>query len=172
LDIVITKKFSFLVYLASCLALSSNLFPVILDTVCRSSFHHPPDRADFRPTDWANFQTYLENQFPFDPGLHNEIAFKTCVENFSVAVLKALAVSTTKCRSRGDPRLPKPALIQDEIRLKNRLRKRWQVTRVPPLIAEVNRLQWSVSRKLNEWRNDQWIVILESLDPKTNRCLG
>ena len=30
--------------------------------------------------------------------------------------------------------------------------------------AEVNRMQWSVTRRLNEWRNDQWSETLESID--------
>jgi hypothetical protein len=58
-----------------------------------------------------------------------------------------------------------PAGIQDEIRLKNRLRRRWQVTRDPALKAEVNRLQRSVTGRLNERRNDQWSETLHSLDP-------
>jgi hypothetical protein len=48
--------------------------------------------------------------------------------------------------------------------LKNRLRRRWRVTRDPALKAKVNRLQRSVTRRLNEWRNDQWSATLESLD--------
>ena len=40
--------------------------------------------------------------------------------------------------------------IQDEIRLKNRLRRQWQITRETALKAEVNRLQKSETRKLNE----------------------
>jgi hypothetical protein len=32
--------------------------------------------------------------------------------------------------------------------------------------AEVNRLQRSVTRRLNEWRNDQWSATLVSLDPE------
>jgi hypothetical protein len=84
-----------------------------------------------------------------------------CVEN-SGAVLKALAASTSKRRPRDDPRPPIPAGIQDEIRLKNRLRRKWQVTMDPALRAEVNRLQRSVTK----WRNDQWSVTLESLNPE------
>ena len=34
------------------------------------------------------------------------------------------------------------------------------------LIPEVNRLQRSVTRRLNEWRNDQWSATLESLHPE------
>jgi hypothetical protein len=83
----------------------------------------------------------LEDQIPFDPELHDGMAINTCVENVSGAVLKALAASTPKRRPRADPRPPIPAGIQDEIRLKNRLRRQWQVTKDPTLKAEVNRLQ-------------------------------
>ena len=131
LDIAVTKDVPFQVLLTSCSALSSDHLPVLIDTACRSSFHHPPDRPNFRRTDWANFQTHLEDHIPFDPELHNGMAIETCVENLSGAVLQALAASTPKCRPRDDPRPPIPAGIQDEIRLKNRLRRRWQVTRDP-----------------------------------------
>ena len=90
----------------------------------------------------------------------------TCVENVSGAVLKTLAASTPKCRPRADQRPPIPTGIQDHIRLKNRLRRQWQDSRDPALRAEVNRLQGSVTRRLNEWRNDQWSSTLESLDPE------
>ena len=42
----------------------------------------------------------------------------------------------------------------------------WQITRDPALRAEVNHLHRSVTRRLNEWRNDQWSAALESLDPE------
>ena len=65
----------------------------------------------------------------------------TCVENFSGAILRAPEASTPKRRPSGNPRPQIPAGIQDEIRLKTRLRRGWQVTRDPALKAEVNRLQ-------------------------------
>jgi hypothetical protein len=163
LDIVITRDLRSSVYLTSCSALSLDHLPAIIDTSCRSYFQHQPDRPDFRPTDWANFQAQLEAEIPFNPELHNVMAIDTCVENVSGAVLKALTISTPKRRPRDDPRPPIPAGIQDEIRLKNRLRRQWQVTREPTLRVEVNRLQRSVTNRLNEWRNDQWSATLESL---------
>jgi hypothetical protein len=87
LDIAVTKDLPFPVYLTSCSALSSDHLPVLIDTACHSSFHQLPDRPNFRRTDWANFQTHLEDQMPFDPELHNGMAIDTCVENFSGAVL-------------------------------------------------------------------------------------
>ena len=134
--------------------------------MCRSSFHRPPNRPNFRRTDSANFQTHLEDNIPFHPKLHNGMAIGKCVANFSGAVLQALTASIPKCSPRDDPRPPIPASIQDEIRLKNWLRRQWQVSRDPVLKAEVNRLQRSVTSRLNECRNDQWSATLESLDPK------
>jgi hypothetical protein len=40
--------------------------------------------------------------------------------------------------------------LRHEIRLKNRLRRQWQITRDPALKAEVNRLKKSVTPRLNE----------------------
>jgi hypothetical protein len=94
------------------------------------------------------------------------MAIDTCVENFSGAVLKALAASTPKSRPRADPQPLIPASIQDEIRLKNWLRRQWQVTRDPTLKTEVNRLQRLVTHRLTVWRNDQWSATLASLDPE------
>jgi hypothetical protein len=94
------------------------------------------------------------------------MAIDTCVENFSGAVLKALAASTPKRRPRDGARPPIPAGIQDEIRRKNWLRRRWQITREAALKAEVNRLQKSVTCRLNEWRKEQWSATIESLDPE------
>jgi hypothetical protein len=94
------------------------------------------------------------------------MAIDTCVENFSGAVLQALEASTPKRRQRDDPQSLIPAGIQDEIRLKNRLRWRGQDTRDPGLKDEVKCLQRSVTRRHNEWRNDQWSATLESLDPE------
>jgi hypothetical protein len=154
----VTKDLPFPVYLTSCSALSSDHFPVLIDTACRSSFHHPPDRPNFRRTDWANFQAHLEHQISFDPELHNGMVIDTCVESFSGAVLQALAASTPKSRPRDDPRPLIPAGIHDEIRLKNRLRRRWQVTRDTAQKDEVNRLQRSVTRWLNEWRTTSGVL--------------
>ena len=140
--------------------------PVLTDTAFRSSFNHPPDCPDFRRTDWTYFQNRLEDQIPFNPELHNELEINTYVENYSGAVLKALAASIPKSRPRDDQRPPIPAGIQDEIRLKGRLRRQWQVNRNHALRAEVNLLYRSVTRRISEWRNDQWNATPESLDPE------
>jgi hypothetical protein len=94
----------------------------------------------------------------------DEEAVNKCVEELTSAIQEATAASTPRRRPRADPRPPLPASIQDEIRLKNRLRRQWPITRDPVLKAQINRLQRSVTYQPNEWRKDQWSDALESLD--------
>jgi hypothetical protein len=154
------------VYLRACSALSSDDLPVLIDTTCRSSFRNMPARPDYRRTDWVKFQASLEETLPSTPLLPNKGEIDTCVEEMSSAILEALATSPPESRPRDNQRPPVPACIQDEIRLKNGLRRQWQITRDPALKTDVSRLQWSVTHHLNEWRNDQWSGMLDSLDPE------
>ena len=83
------------------------------------------DRTDFMCTDWANVQAHLEDQIPFNPKLRNGMAMDTCTENYSSTVTKALAAFAPRSHLCDDPRPPILAGIQEEICLKNRLRKEW-----------------------------------------------
>jgi hypothetical protein len=118
LDIVKTRHLPSSLHLTSYSALCSVQLPERIDTGCRSSFQHPPDSPDFRRTSWANLQAHQEAEIPFNSEFHN-IAIYTSVENFSGAVLKALAASTSKRCPRDEPRAPISAGIRDEIRLKH-----------------------------------------------------
>jgi hypothetical protein len=129
LDIMITRYLPSSEALSSCSAISSDHLPVLTDTGCRSSFQQPPDPSDFRRTDWVKFQTHVVTEIPLIPELHDGNYIDTCVENFSGPILGALAASSPKRRRNGDPRILIPASIQDEIRLKNKMRRWWQVTR-------------------------------------------
>lgn len=148
LDIVITKDLVTPMYL-TCSALSSDHLSLLINKRCRSSFLGPPDRPDLR-TDCSKFQACLEAGPLSKPDLPNEVAIDACDEELSSAISKSLTDSTPKRRPRDDPRPPIPACIQDEIRLKSRLRRQWQITRDPALKAEVNRIQRSATNKLNE----------------------
>jgi hypothetical protein len=136
-----------------------------MDTRCRSSFLNLPDHPDFRRTNWVKFQACLEDRLPCTPILRSGVEIDTCVKEVSSAITEALAASAP-----GDALLtihgPPPARIQDDISLKHRLRRLWQITRYPALKAEVNRLQRSVTHQLNEWRKEQWNATLESIDPE------
>jgi hypothetical protein len=96
--------------------------------------------------------------------VNDEETIDKCVEELTSAIQEVTVASAPRRIPRANPRTPLPASIQDEIRLKNRLRRQWQVTRDPALKTQVNRLQMSVTYRLNEWRNEQWSGTLETLD--------
>jgi hypothetical protein len=93
----------------------------------------------------------------------DEEAIDKCLEELTSAIHKATAASAPKRRPRADPRPTIPASIQGDIRLKNRLKRQWQITRNTSLKAKINRHQRSETWQLNEWRNAQWSDAFESL---------
>jgi hypothetical protein len=113
--------------------------------------------------DWAAFQACLEHRLPGNPVVVDEEEIGKCLEELTSAIHEATAASAPRRRPRAYPRPPLPASIQYVIRLKNRLRRQWQIMRDPVLKAQINRLQRSVTWQLNEWRNGQWSDALESL---------
>jgi hypothetical protein len=164
LDIVVVKDFVLPLYLTVCPALSSDHLPVLIDTTCRTSFQRLLDRPDFKRVDWAAYQACLEDRLPGNPVINDEESIDKCVEELSSAIQEALAASAPKSRPRADPRPPLPAGIGEEMHLKIRLKGQWQVTRDPALKSRSNRLQRSVTHRLNKWRNEQWSDVLESPD--------
>jgi len=156
---VVVKDFVLPVHLTVCHALSSDHLPVLIDTNCRASFHDPLDRPDFTRTDWSTFQASLEARLSGNPDVNDEKAIAKCVEEMTSAIQAVLPASAPKRRPCTDPRSALPASIQDEIRLKTRMRWQRQVTTDPALKARFSRLQRSVTYRLSELSNT-----LESLE--------
>jgi hypothetical protein len=129
LDIVFVKDF----VLPVNLALSSGHLPILIDTTCQSSFQNLLDCPDFTRMYWFTFHSFLYDRLPGNTLVNDEEAIDKCVEEMTSAIQEATAASVPKRRPRADPRPPLPASIQDEICLKNRLRRQWQVTRDPAL---------------------------------------
>jgi hypothetical protein len=112
------------------------------------------------------FQACLEAGLPSESDLPNEMAIDACANELSTTISKALAESTPRV-ARVMPHALRYRLgIQDEIRLKNLFRRKWQISWEPALKAEFSRLQKSLTNQLNEWRNDQLSSMLEILDPE------
>jgi hypothetical protein len=73
--------------------------------------------------DWAALQACLEDRLPGHPFVVNKEAIHKCVEELTSAIQEATAASAPRRRPRADPQPVVTACIQDEIRLKNRLRR-------------------------------------------------
>ena len=167
LDIAVTKDVPFQVYLPSCYSLSSGHLQVLIDTALPTSFPRPPERPNFRRTEWAIFQTQVADRIPFDPESQTGMTIDTYVENFYGAVLQALA----ECIPQYRPRETHCLRYRPVFRTK-RLRKRWQITREPALKDEVNSLQCSVTPGSMSGGTTSRVRHSNPSIPKTNRCGG
>jgi hypothetical protein len=166
LDIVLVKDFVLPLHLTVCPALSSDDLLVLIDTTCRTSFRNLLDRPDFKRMDLVAYQACLEDRFPGNPSVNDEQAIDSCVEELSNAIQVSIAASAPRRRPRADLQPALAAEIRDEIRLK----RRWQVTRDPTLKVMVNRLQRSVSHRLNEWQTSNGAMRWNPWTVRTSRC--
>jgi hypothetical protein len=80
-DIIVVKNFVLPVYLTVCSALSLDHLPILIDSMCRSSFHNPLDRTGFTRMDWAAFQACLDDRLSGNPVVNNEEAIDKCIED-------------------------------------------------------------------------------------------
>jgi hypothetical protein len=118
-----------------CSALNSDHLHILIDNTCRSSSQNLLDRPDITLMDWASFQACLDDRLLGNTAGNDEEAVDKCVEELTSAIQEGTEVSAPKRRPRADPRPLLPGSTQDEISLKNRLRRQWQVTRDPALKA-------------------------------------
>jgi hypothetical protein len=123
LDIAVVKDFILPLHLSVYSALGSDHLPILIDTKCQLFFQNLLDIPDFTRMDWAAFQACLEDRLPGNPVVNNEEAIDKCIKELIGAIKEATAASGPKRRLCADPRPPLLDSIQDEIRLKNRLRR-------------------------------------------------
>ena len=83
LDIVLTKGPDTPMYLTMCSTLRSDHLPVLIDSICRSSFLNVPEHPDVRRTDWVKFQACLVDRPPSTLKLPNEVEIDRRVEELS-----------------------------------------------------------------------------------------
>jgi hypothetical protein len=141
-------------------ALSSDPWTVLIDTTCRKSFQNPLDGPDITQMVWTEIQACLEDRVPGNPMVNDEETSALRSWPAPSRRPKRHLLSSTAYQ----PAISLPTSIHDVIRLKNRLKRPWQVTRDPSLKGQVNRLQTSVTYLLSEWRNEQLSDPLESPD--------
>jgi hypothetical protein len=124
LDTAVVKDFVLPVHLTVYPAFSSDHLPVLVYITCWTSFRNLLDRTDFKRVDWVAYQACLEDRLPGNPPVNDEEAIDKCAQGLSNTIQEVLAASAPRRRPRADPHPYLHAGIQDEIRLKNRLKRR------------------------------------------------
>jgi hypothetical protein len=140
LDIVIVKDFVLPVHLT--VAMRSGRITYSSTRSAEHFFKNHQTIPTSRERTGPYFRLASKLDCPGNPAINNEEEIGKCVEKMTSAIL---AVSTPKRRPYADRRPPPPAGIQNEIRLKKRFRRQWQVTRDLALKSRVNCLHRSVT---------------------------
>jgi hypothetical protein len=99
--------------------------------------------------DWAAFQACLD-EIPGNTVVNDEEAIGKSDEDLTKAIQEATAASAPKRDPVPTSGFIYPLVFRMKKRLKDRLRRQWQVSRDPALIVQINRLQRSVTYRLNE----------------------
>jgi hypothetical protein len=76
---------------------------------------------------WPAFRACLKGIVLGNSMVNNEEAIDKCIEELTCAIQEALAASAAKHRPHTNPQPPFPINIQDEIYLKNLLKRQGQV---------------------------------------------
>jgi hypothetical protein len=143
--------------------------PVIIDTTCRSSFFQLPERR---------FLAHWLCHIPRSPGRQNSvqsgITRRCSIWHVRWETIRRYSGEFGSFHFQQSPArwlaAPMADRIEDEICPKNRLVRKRKITVDPALKAEVNRLQRSVNRQLEEWTYTSGARRCYLLISKTHRC--
>ncbi|GFT06572.1 probable RNA-directed DNA polymerase from transposon X-element [Trichonephila clavipes] len=129
--------------------LSSDPNPVLIDLALNNSL--PKNLRTLKSTNWIKFQEIVFNSIPGNPVIDTN-NIDNAINNFTGMITSAIS-ATTVTKVINTPHLRLPHHIRELIKIKNRFRKQWQLTRNPLLKREVNSLQRQIRAQISEHRN-------------------
>ncbi|GFW76961.1 probable RNA-directed DNA polymerase from transposon X-element [Trichonephila clavipes] len=144
--------------------LSSDHNPVLIDLALNNSL--PKNLRTLKSTNWIKFQEIVFNSIPGNPIIDTN-NIDNAINNFTGMITSAIS-ATTVTKVISTPHLRLPHRIRELIKIKNRFRKQWQLTRNPLLKREVNSLQRQIKTQISEHRNNSWHNLLTNLHPEDN----
>ncbi|GFU77632.1 probable RNA-directed DNA polymerase from transposon X-element [Trichonephila clavipes] len=124
--------------------LSSDHNPVLIDLALNNSL--PKNLRTLKSTNWIKFQEIVFNSIPGNPVIDTN-NIDNAINNFTGMITSTIS-ATTVTKVINTPHLRLPHRIRELIKIKNRFRKQWQLTRNPLLKREVNSLQRQIKTQI------------------------
>lgn len=140
--------------------LSSDHYPVILTT---DNWQNHNTTNSHKITNWNKFKENLMSSNLQPP----EISNAEQIENEAIRITKQIQEASNKATSYTNKPAYQQQLPADTIQLikqKNKAYKLARRTLFPPHQQEANRLNNLVKAKINDFRNEQWALLLTQLD--------
>lgn len=171
IDLVLTRNIPFHHKISALPELRSDHDPVMCDFFLNLDI---PRAAKLYKTNWSTFTENLTNINP-SVDIGNSDQLNAAVSDLSNAILNAHSNATRIMDSKSE--IYTPPHIKELIKLKNRLRRIWQMHRDPRDKMELNRVQNLIKREVHAHIQQDWHDYLTSLDPQdgslfraTKRC--
>ncbi|KAF8789880.1 hypothetical protein HNY73_007784 [Argiope bruennichi] len=120
-----------------------------------------------KTTNWSVFSTIIQNSIPGNPIIDSTRDIDDAITKFTASIVTTLNQASKAKIIQGPPRKLPPEIV-DKIKLKNRWRKFWQMTFYPPYKLLFTKLQNEIREDINEYDNNSWKELLESLNPEDN----
>ncbi|XP_035234291.1 uncharacterized protein LOC118206139 [Stegodyphus dumicola] len=161
LDIALLKNISQTPYLEVKKELSSDHYPVVFDF---HGFYPDPPRKRTK-VNWTSFTDKLRNM-PCNPHLRDSGEIESEIYSLTSKIQNAIKSSSYACRDTLRNKLPED--ISRDIKERNRIRKRFNVTQDPSLKRTINYLNRKIQAGIMEFRSSNWDNLLEHFSTDTS----
>ncbi|GBO07200.1 RNA-directed DNA polymerase from mobile element jockey [Araneus ventricosus] len=145
--------------------LSSDHNPVAFDININSNLSSSSKNINI--TNWKTFCQLIHNSIPGNPKMDTEAEIDEAIQKFTCCITSAINLSTrTKVISGPFRQLPKEILTK--IKIKNRLRKLYQITFFPPYKRKAYKLQKEIQKDIETYDNNRWKETIMDINPEDN----
>ncbi|XP_035231623.1 uncharacterized protein LOC118203460 [Stegodyphus dumicola] len=141
--------------------LSSDHYPVVFDF---HGFYPDPPRKRTK-VNWTSFTDKLRNM-PCNPHLRDSGEIESEIYSLTSKIQNAIKSSSYACRDTLRNKLPED--ISRDIKERNRIRKRFNVTQDPSLKRTINYLNRKIQAGIMEFRSSNWDNLLEHFSTDTS----
>ncbi|GBM63190.1 RNA-directed DNA polymerase from mobile element jockey [Araneus ventricosus] len=129
-----------------------------------SSDHNP---KNINIANWKTVCELIHNSTPGNPKMDTEAEIDEAIQKFTCCITSTINLSTrTKGISGPFRQLPKEIL--SKIKIKNRLRKLYQITFFPPYKRKAYKLQKEIQKDIETYDNNRWKETIMDIIPEDN----
>uniref|UniRef100_A0A1B0CFJ6 Uncharacterized protein n=1 Tax=Lutzomyia longipalpis TaxID=7200 RepID=A0A1B0CFJ6_LUTLO len=148
----------------SCIDLTSDHTPVIMWLSANAILRKQPYRLGQGKVNWEVFSDEMDERLSGGVRLKSSDDLEVAVEAFNIAVYDSLSVAApSRTAEHRDMSLNYPKFIREKIAERRKLRKRWQLSKLPGDKTLFNRASKAVSRILTRHKNNGIQEYLQNL---------
>lgn len=123
-------------------------------------------RLNFKKANWKMFKSILNTAIDIPKALKTPEDTNRCIQDFTSCIKDASKAAIPKITNRTMNELP--ADIIELIKIKNKIRRKWQKRRRRTIKTALNNLINTIGNLIKEYRNQQWEKKLQHVNENSN----